>query len=140
MVASATVSTMIMPVAAERPPMKAMSAISGCCCFIGMVSTKVSASTPPCGNVNSPANAIGSTKMLMSSRYSGNSHIAFLRWRSSTFSTTITWNWRGRTTIAPMASTVSVIQLVCCATPLMVNSRLSAPEASARAKMSPRPP
>jgi len=24
---------MIMPVAAERPPMNAMSAISGCCCF-----------------------------------------------------------------------------------------------------------
>ena len=50
MVASATVSTMIMPVAAERPPMKAISASAGCCAFIGTVSTKVSASTPPFGN------------------------------------------------------------------------------------------
>ena len=112
MVANAIVSTMIIPVAAERPPMKTISASVGCCSFIGTASTKVSASTPPPGNSNSPANAMGSTNMLMSRRYSGNSHIAFLRWRSSTFSTTSTWNCRGRTTMAPMASSVSVIQLV----------------------------
>ena len=40
--------------------------------------------------------AIGSTKMLMSSRYSGNTHVAVSMWRSSTFSTTTTCHWRGR--------------------------------------------
>jgi len=47
MVESAMVSTMTMPVAADRPPMKANSASHGRCSAIGSVSTKVSASTVP---------------------------------------------------------------------------------------------
>ena len=49
------VSTITMPVDADRPPMKARSASSGCCCAIGRVSTKVSASTLPPGKLHQPA-------------------------------------------------------------------------------------
>ena len=51
--------------------------------------------------------AIGSTNRLISSRYSGKAQVARLRCRSSTFSTTITWNWRGRKITDSMASRVS---------------------------------
>ena len=49
------VSTMTMPVAADRPPMKANSASHGRCSAIGSVSTKVSASTVPLGKVQQAA-------------------------------------------------------------------------------------
>jgi len=45
--------------------------------------------------------------MLISSRYSGNSQMAFFRWLSSVFSTTITWNCRGRQTTVSMARNVN---------------------------------
>jgi hypothetical protein len=45
----------------------------------------VSASTLPSGKRKRPPNAIGRTKMLIASMYSGNSQIAFLRCFSSTF-------------------------------------------------------
>ena len=77
-VASAMVSTITMPVAADRPPMKTSSASAGCSAASGRASRKASASVPPSPKVSSPATAIGSTKTLMSSMYSGNSHIAFL--------------------------------------------------------------
>ena len=64
---SAIVSTMIMPVAAESPPMNTRSARSSCFSAIGSVSTKVSASTLPSGKRSRPPNAIGSTKMLIAS-------------------------------------------------------------------------
>ena len=51
--------------------------------------------------------AMGSTKMLMRSRYSGNTHVAVLMWRSSTFSTTATCHWRGSKRIASIDSTIS---------------------------------
>ena len=59
MVANAIVSTMIIPVAAERPPMKTISASMGCCSFIGTASTKVSASTPPPGEQQQPGKCDG---------------------------------------------------------------------------------
>ena len=68
MVANAIVSTIIKPVAAESSPIKAVSAKIGRCSFIAMVNTNVSASTPPSVNSINPANAIGSTKRLISSR------------------------------------------------------------------------
>ncbi|MNC84814.1 hypothetical protein D3C83_03820 [compost metagenome] len=111
-VESAMVSTMTMPVAAESPPMKANSASHGCRSEIGSVSTNMSASTVPSGKCSSPPKAIGSTKILMARRYSGNSQIALLRWRSSTFSTTVTWNWRGRNMMAAMDRNMSDAQAV----------------------------
>ncbi len=67
MVDSAMAATMTMPVAAERPPMKASSASPSACSFMGMVSTKVSASTRPAGKCSRPLTAMGSTKMLITS-------------------------------------------------------------------------
>ena len=67
MVLRATVSTMTMPVPAEKPPMKTNSASEYCWAAIGSVSTMVSGSTPA-GAVRRPASAIGSTKMLIRKR------------------------------------------------------------------------
>ena len=67
MVESAIVSTITMPVAAERPPTKTKSASISQCLAIGSVSTKVSGSTVPSGKCSNPPKAIGSTKMLMAS-------------------------------------------------------------------------
>ncbi len=76
---SAMVSTMTIPVAAERPPMNT-SSVSACCCrAIGNVSTKVSASTVSAPKCRMPPNAIGTTNTLMASMYSGNSHTALRR-------------------------------------------------------------
>ena len=66
----------------------------------------MSASTSPPGKCSSPPNAIGSTNRLIASRYSGNIQLACRRWRWSTFSTTATWNWRGRNTMANIDSTI----------------------------------
>jgi hypothetical protein len=67
MVESAMVSTITIPVPAERPPRKARSASSWRWWAMGTVSTKVSASTPA-GKSMSPPSATGSTKRLMSRR------------------------------------------------------------------------
>jgi hypothetical protein len=54
MVDKAMVSTMTMPVAAERPPMNTNRASVSCWWAIGRVSTKVSASTVPSRKVHQP--------------------------------------------------------------------------------------
>ena len=110
-VESAIVSTMTMPVAADSPPMNTRSASSSLRSAIGNVSTNVSASTLPSGKRSRPPKAIGSTKTLIASMYSGNSQIALLTCRSSTFSITMTWNWRGRNMIAIIDRIVSHTQL-----------------------------
>ena len=104
---TAIASTITMPVAADRPPMKATSASSGWSSATGSDSTKLSAFTLPGPKCSSPATAIGSTNTLISSMYSGNAHTARLRCRSLTFSTTITWNCRGRKITESIESTVS---------------------------------
>ena len=68
MMASATVSTITMAVAAERPPTKAVSASNSEPALSGKASTNMSLSMPPCGNVSSPAIAIGITNRLISTR------------------------------------------------------------------------
>jgi len=68
MVLSAIVATMTMPVAADRPPMKAKRASASCRSAMGTVSTKVSPSTLPLGKWSKPLTAIGSTKMLIARR------------------------------------------------------------------------
>ncbi|KFB70223.1 MAG: hypothetical protein AW09_004679 [Candidatus Accumulibacter phosphatis] len=108
----AMVSTMTMPVAADRPPTKTSSVRPSCRCDIGKVSTKVSASTPCPAKCSRPPRAIGNTKMLISSRYSGKSHAARFRCASLTFSTTVTWNWRGRKSTAIADNTISENQPV----------------------------
>ncbi len=57
-----------------------------------------------------PATAIGSTKSEIRNRYAGKAQAAVARWRSSEFSTTITWNMRGRQMIAVADRKVSVTQ------------------------------
>ncbi len=76
MIDTATVATMTMPVAAEKPPMKVASVSSGLSSAIGNASTKVSGSTLPSGNSVSPAAASGSTKMPKATRYAGSSQRA----------------------------------------------------------------
>src|SRR5215469_79257 len=100
MMASATVSTITIAVAADRPPMNATSVISWDCAESGSATTNMSLSTRPAEKVNSPAIAIGKTNRLMSTRYSGNSHEARRISDSLWFSTTVTWNCRGNSTIA----------------------------------------
>ena len=105
------VSTITIPVAADRPPMNTSSASASCFSAIGSVSTKVSASTPPSGKCSRPPKAIGRTKTLIASMYSGNSQIALFRCFSSRFSITVTWNCRGRNMIAIIERMVSQTQL-----------------------------
>ena len=68
MMASATVSTITMAVAADRPPMKAISVKMSDLATSGSASTNMSLSTPPAGKVSRPAIAIGSTNRLISTR------------------------------------------------------------------------
>ena len=109
MVESAIEATMTIEVAAEKPPRKVSSAISGRFAHIGKVSMNMSGFAPA-GSQASPPMAIGSTNSVIRNRYSGNNHEAVRRWRSSLISTTVTWNWRGRQTIAAAERKVSVIQ------------------------------
>ncbi|MNQ40970.1 hypothetical protein D3C85_546340 [compost metagenome] len=104
------VSTMTMPVAADSPPMNTSSANHSWRRAMGRVRTKVSASTVPAGKCIKPAKVIGRTKILIASRYSGNSQIALATWFSLTFSTTLIWNWRGRNRIDSIDRKISETQ------------------------------
>ena len=75
---------MIMLVAAEKPPMKTNSASQGLPWEIGMFRTYVSARLIGIPEII-PYNAIGTTKMLISSMYSGNCHIAGRMLRGDAF-------------------------------------------------------
>ena len=90
MIASATDSTITIAVAADKPPTNAIRIRRSERAASGSASTYMSLSTSPAENVSMPASAIGTTKRLMSKRYSGNSHAARLTSRSSWFSTTVT--------------------------------------------------
>ncbi len=68
MMASATVSTITIAVAAESPPTKAVSAIRSNPVESGSASTNMSLSTWPRGKMRSPAIAIGITNRLISTR------------------------------------------------------------------------
>ena len=67
-VAKATLATMSMLVAADKPPKNTISASQGCSAAIGMVRTKVSGSTSPSGNISNPPSASGKTNRLISNR------------------------------------------------------------------------
>ena len=77
MMESAMASTMIIPVAADSPPMNTSNASSRFCSSMGKARTNMSASGPPFTKCMTPANAIGRTKMLIENRYSGNTQMAF---------------------------------------------------------------
>ena len=141
MVDTATVSTITMPVAAESPPMKTNSASAFWPAASGSDSTKCSGLPVP-WKYSSPASAMGSTNRLIRNRYSGNIQLARRTWSSCTFSTTITWNWRGNTSTAHSASTISPIQRAQAKAPpcSACSSAVSSGTACARVKMSPRPP
>ena len=102
---SATAATMTMPVAAEAPPMKASIARLGRSSASGRLITKESGTTPA-GSSSWPARAMGSTNSAASTRYRGNTQRARLRSRGSMFSTTVTWNCRGKQMIAIIATPV----------------------------------
>ena len=68
MMASATVSTITMAVAADRPPTKAAMVNRLERASSGSARTYMSLSTWPGANVRSPASAIGSTNRLISTR------------------------------------------------------------------------
>ena len=59
---------MTMAVAADRPPTKASSVTTSAPADSGRASTNVSASKEPFGSVSRPAAAIGTTKILISTR------------------------------------------------------------------------
>ena len=68
-VESAIVSTITMPVAADRPPMKTSSASASLLLAPSAASARrCRRRTPPPEKCSSPPNAIGSTKMLIASR------------------------------------------------------------------------
>jgi len=88
MVPTATDSTNIMAVAADTPPMNTNTDIHSAPNECGMFNMKASLSPPTFRS--RPPQAMAGTKMFISSRYSGNSHMAFLRCFSEEFSTTMT--------------------------------------------------
>jgi len=88
------------------------SRVNPCSCVsIGSASTNMSASTLPSGKCMMPPKAIGSTKILMINRYSGNSQMARLRCFSLIFSITAIWNWRGRNNNDSIDNRISEAQL-----------------------------
>ena len=70
MIASASVDTRIIPVAAESPPRNASAANGSLSKAMGNSKTKASGGANP-PNFNKPAAAIGTTKMTNPRRYSG---------------------------------------------------------------------
>ncbi|EKD97983.1 MAG: hypothetical protein ACD_23C00643G0001 [uncultured bacterium] len=68
MVETAIVSTITMPVAADKPPMNANKASAGCPAARGNDRTKLSAFICPDPKYNKPPRAIGRTNRLMASR------------------------------------------------------------------------
>ena len=76
MVDTAMVSTITMPVAADKPPMKASMASACWPSAKGSESTKFSGFMLPVSKYSKPPNAIGNTNRLISSMYSGNTHSA----------------------------------------------------------------
>ena len=92
MVDTAMASTMTMPVAADKPPTNASRAKAVYPSAKGKDNTKVSGFMLPGPKYIKPPSAIGNTKRLIKNKYRGKTQTARLRWRSSTFSTTITWN------------------------------------------------
>jgi len=68
MIATATLSTITIAVAAERPPMKANIAKKSDFAASGSASTNMSLSIVPLGNVVRPAIAIGTTKRFIKTR------------------------------------------------------------------------
>ncbi|MNE31878.1 hypothetical protein D3C80_1254680 [compost metagenome] len=105
MVDSATLATITMPVAAEAPPIKASRASAGCDSANGRLITNESGSTE-LGSSICPARAIGTTNNPARIRYAGNTQRARRKSWGSMFSTTVTWNCRGRQMIAIMATPV----------------------------------
>ena len=67
-IASATLSTTTIAVAAEMPPIIVVSARTGAPALSGSASTVRSRSKPPCGNFDRPATASGSTNTLIAIR------------------------------------------------------------------------
>ena len=65
---TAMASTITMPVAADSPPTKAISASACWPPASGRLSTKLSAFMPPAEKYSRPPSAIGSTNRLISSR------------------------------------------------------------------------
>ena len=103
---SATEATITMPVAAEKPPMKASSAMPRSPYAIGRVSTHASAAPSRTSGMCAPAATIGSTATLTMTRYSGTIQRARARSPVSSHSTMPIWNCRGRQNIAQNASMV----------------------------------
>ena len=68
MVLSVTAATMIIPVPADSPPTKAISATPGQPSASGIDTMKVSALMVPSGNSSTPARATGMTNRLMATR------------------------------------------------------------------------
>ena len=76
---------------------------------------------------------MGTTNRLMAARYSGKAQLAVARWRSSAFSTTSTWNMRGKVRMAAADRKISPAQRSGCI------CHSAAGEASIRALMSAGP-
>ena len=71
-VESATLATMTMLVAAEKPPINARMVSQVCPPCMGRASTKASPLNSPVGSTVSPASVIGMTNAEKTSKYSGN--------------------------------------------------------------------
>ena len=109
MVDSAMAATITIEVADENPPRNDSIAKPSRPSLSGTVRTNRSGLEPTGSNSN-PITAMGTTNRLIAARYRGNAHPATRRWRSSSFSTTITWNMRGRQINAAAARNMIVAQ------------------------------
>ena len=133
MVESAMEATITMDVAEENPPRKDSSARPLRPSASGSDSTKRSGFSSA-GIRSSPTTAIGTTNRLIAIRYSGKAQEAVRRCRSSSFSTTMTWNMRGRQSSAAADSAVSASQRS------GATDQVPSGEASIRSSVAPTPP
>jgi len=109
MVANAREATITIDVAEEKPPIKANIASASCSKLSGSDRTNKSG-FDPLGKIFKPATAIGITNSDISIKYAGKAQDAVCKCPSSAFSTTRTWNIRGKQRNAAPDKNVSAIQ------------------------------
>ena len=109
---SAMVSTITMPVAADSPPMNTNSASACWRCGHRQRQHEGVGIDRAAGEMQQAAERDRQHEDVdRAADRAGSSQIARARCRSSTFSTTAIWNWRGRNMIASIDSSVSDAQL-----------------------------
>ncbi|MGC4119955.1 MAG: hypothetical protein QM765_36330 [Myxococcales bacterium] len=125
-----------MPALAENPPRNTSQASQGCPAASGISRTILTGEVLGWPS-RTPPSAMGMAKTHIARKYSGRTQIAVRRWSSLEFSTTDTWNCRGRKRISAAESRSCETQVV---GDVAGGSTSGGHPARAFSKISPAPP